>query len=99
MRTGDSAHGNLYRILTENKNKIQVLRLAKKHFRMLKGYTVYEGAGYWKGIRENCIIIEIDDCSYPTVEAEVYYLAREIKVLNRQTAVLVQKIPLKSILI
>ena len=46
----------LYRILTEDKNRGDILEFINRFF---EGYTVLEGTGYWRGQAETCLIIEI----------------------------------------
>ncbi|MBA7466231.1 hypothetical protein ES707_01408 [subsurface metagenome] len=76
----------LYRIFTEDKNQDQIEKLAAKHF---TGFTLVKGQGFWRLQKENTLIIEIvtDD-----VDAKINSLAREIKSVNAQEAVLIQKI-------
>jgi hypothetical protein len=46
----------LYRIYTQNKNKKFVLKLVSESF---PGFTVYEETGFWQGVKEKSLIIEI----------------------------------------
>jgi hypothetical protein len=61
----------------------------------LTGYTVLEGSGSWKGMKESSILIEIDG----TTSAKVRSAADAIKRLNKQQAVLVQRHQAESILV
>ncbi len=81
----------LYRILTENKNMEQVLKLVESH---LDGATVIQGRGLWMGTWENSLIIETD-AEYSRVEQ----LAKAIKELNKQDAVLIQRIKCEGFLL
>jgi len=81
----------LYRILTEDKNREQVLKLVARY---LLGATVMQGRGLWREQWENSLIIETD----ADYEAAVR-LAIGIKTLNRQDAVLIQQIDCESYLI
>ena len=76
----------LYRIFTEDKNQDQIESLVSKYF---EGYTLYKAAGYWRLQREDSLIIEIvaDD-----IDARISALAGDIKKVNKQDAVLIQKI-------
>lgn len=76
----------LYRIFTEDKNQDELEKLVTKHF---DGFTVVKGSGFWRAQKENSLIIEIvtDD-----TDAKINALAGDIKRLNGQEAVLVQKI-------
>lgn len=72
-----------HRIYTEYKNRRKIEALALRWF---KTFNIAPRVGYWQGKREECLVIEIileTDCT------EVYRLARVIKRLNRQKAVLV----------
>lgn len=75
----------MYRILTENKNKDQILDLVSVYF---DGFTVFEGIGYWKTLKEDNLTIEIETDD----KEKVYELASLIKNNNHQEAILVQKI-------
>lgn len=77
----------LYRILTENKNKVAVISAIAEHF---AGFTVIEAMGYWRGAPEPCLIIEVDGTEgfAPCVEQ----VANIIRIINDQDAVLVQAI-------
>lgn len=77
----------MFRILTENKNQNRVVEIVGKKF---TGFTIIAATGFWKGQREDSLIIEIigDDVKVEDVNA----IATEIKNVNNQEAVLVQKI-------
>ena len=81
----------LYRILTEDKNDDELLKLVSERF---SGFTVYEARGFWEQKIEFSFIIEIDDHEFR--ELEVRELCRKIKRLNKQKAVLLQKIECRS---
>jgi len=72
-----------YRIYTEDKNKDKVIELVSKSF---DSFTVMNGLGYWKGIPEKALIIDIVDKRYSL--SQVNNLCVEIKKLNKQQAVL-----------
>ena len=74
-----------FKLYTEDKNFIGVVLPAIKA--RFKSFTIWEASGFWKGEDENSIVIEI---IAPAIEAEkVYAVAREIKMHNKQQAVLV----------
>jgi len=76
----------LYRIYTEDKNHEELERLISKYF---EGFTIVKGEGFWRLQKENSLIIEIvteDQDNYITK------LASEIKKINQQEAVLIQKL-------
>jgi hypothetical protein len=72
-----------YRIYTEDKNKDKVIKLVSKTF---DGFTVTNGQGYWKGVPEKALIIEIVEKRYSS--GQVNNLCIEIKKLNKQQAIL-----------
>lgn len=82
----------LYRILTENKNKRDLLSLASGYF---EGFTAIEGLGYWQGKGEQSLILEVETSD----GAAVKRLANDIKIFNSQQAVLVEVVSNKSFLI
>jgi hypothetical protein len=72
----------MYRILTENKNLDQILPL-------IQDGTVYSAIGLWHGVKEKSLVIEITGEPLRVIES----IAREIKVINNQEAVMIQEIP------
>lgn len=84
-----------YRIFTENKNKKLVVDAVRRRF---EGFTISEGLGYWQGSSEKTLIIDIDSLDDDN-RLGVYKLAEEIKIHNKQEAVLLQIIGVKSILV
>lgn len=82
----------LYRILTENKNYDETVRLVAEHF---DGFTVIHADGFWKGQAEHSLVIEI----LPPVRmgdgearTQVEKLAYAIKKQNDQQEVMIQRI-------
>ena len=84
----------LYRIITEDKNTEVVCGIIGSVF---EGYTKYTGVGYWKGERENCLIIEIDGDE--SICPAIVSLCKRIKEVNVQEAVLLQSIECRGELI
>ena len=78
----------LYRILTEDKNKEQVMEIVSSFF---EGYTVFSALGVWKRQVEKSLIIEIDSQGLHDGKV-VEEIARRIKELNSQEAVMIQRI-------
>jgi hypothetical protein len=76
----------LYRILTENVNKEQIVKIVSLHF---DGFTIYEAEGYWKGKPEKALVIEIDSGNDLWL---IMKIAKEIKAFNCQESVMVQGI-------
>lgn len=75
---------NLYRIQTENVNRMWIEETVSKYF---KGFTVYNVTGYWQGAREMSLVIEImgDVAIYNVVR----FLGKVIAQHNVQDTVLV----------
>ena len=74
-----------YRIYTEDTNRADILKEAKK--RWPNGFTFINGMGCWAGVEESCLIIEIirESAALPTIQR----FAADIKRLNKQDAVLI----------
>jgi len=72
-----------FRVYTEDVNREVILKEANKRFP--KGFTLLSGQGYWQGIEENCLIIEIiqDKQALHTIRR----FAEDIKRLNAQDAI------------
>jgi hypothetical protein len=77
-----------YRIYTEDKNRADIETIVARHF---DSFTIIPTIGYWKGVAENSLIIEIFGNDQFTTVKEV---AEYIKELNKQECVLVTRTPL-----
>ena len=91
----------LCRILTENcpENRNAVLELTSLHF---DGFTLLYGRGYWKGTPEETLIIEVSNDKFDDEEVfflRVRSLAGQIKKVNHQEAVLIQRIECGTLLV
>ena len=75
----------MFRILTEDKNRDGILAILDSY---VDGYTLFYGAGAWKGVRELSVSIDIIGAERSTV----YAIAEEIKQANAQESVLVYEI-------
>jgi len=84
----------LYRVITEDKDRTNIESWVGVFF---EGFTIYPATGYWKGKRENSLVIEID--AFPDDPQLVYRLAYALKYINHQEAVLVQAFEVHSTLI
>lgn len=73
-----------FRIYTEDKNQSRIKELINIGF---DGFTVIRAAGYYKGVPEKAIIIEI----YTENETLIRELAKVIKKRNKQESVLVAR--------
>lgn len=84
----------LYRLFTENKNYDQIKKLVNQYF---PGFTVIKVDGVWHGVAEHSLIIEIDDdnITYTDIKGLCYNL----KKLNQQDKILVQRIESESKLV
>ena len=76
----------LYRIFTEDTNQEKIEKICTKHF---PGFTIIKSAGYWRLQKEKSLIIEIVT---EDTDVKINCLAREIKDVNKQESVLIQKI-------
>ena len=78
----------LYRILTENKNRQVVEDIVSAEF---PGFTIIEATGYWNGVREESLIIEID-AGNEIKGMTVTRIAEMIKRHNQQESVMIQAV-------
>lgn len=81
-----------YRLMTEDKNRKWLIKLIGRFF---DGFTIIRTLGYWQGIPEKSLIIEIDangQGGYPDLRIE--NIVDEIKSHNKQEAVLVYRMDL-----
>ena len=76
-----------FRIYTEDRpgKRRALIRAITKAY---PGFTVYRARGYWRAQAEKSLIIEI--CTGTRDVKRINDLARKIKTLNKQEAVLVQ---------
>jgi len=79
----------LYRIYTEDvkRNRKAVEREISAAY---PGFTLTKGQGFWRLQKENSLIVEI--VAPHSADQKVLRLARRIKTVNHQEAVLVQRI-------
>lgn len=75
-----------YRIMTEDKNRPELTALVTSRFDC---FTIYHGVGYWRGNAEGSLTIEIIDVRGDISYEQIASLAKSIKRLNKQEAVLV----------
>ncbi len=90
----------LYRILTEDMNRDGIMEIIDRHF---TGYTLYQTRGIYEGKAEHAMVIEIDTgTGINPVGARnerdmmIKDIVEQIKKLNDQECVLVQKIDCES---
>lgn len=78
----------LYRIYTEDINRDSIIRLCSDTF---ESFTVLHGTGVWNGNHENSLVVEVIGHYSPTLQLDICLVARGIKELNNQQAILVTK--------
>lgn len=83
----------IYRICTEAKNVERIIEFAGN---MFEGCSVWQGVGYWKGQREQSLMIEVFTDGDVGTELAVFEFAKNVKVINEQETVLVQEIECKG---
>jgi hypothetical protein len=83
----------LYRIYTEDKNRMAVRAILKKEF---QAFTVVIGHGFWKGKPERTLIVDVVG---DRIETKIRKVAKQIKRQNHQAAVLVELIANRTIVI
>ncbi len=71
-----------HRILTENINRPLIVDILSKYF---DSFTLTEHKGYWKGVPESSLSVEVIGAAY----ADVLRAASAIRTANNQDAVLV----------
>lgn len=89
----------VYRIYTENVNLDKIVQFASNRF---KGFSIFKCMGFFEGIAENCVCIEVVETDRNKVfdtELVVHSLAETIRAENGQQAVLVVSIPATATLI
>jgi hypothetical protein len=79
----------MYRIVTEDKN-VEGIKAALVGFDL--DFTLFRGIGSWRGKEEESVAVELDRISRETAEM----VARTIKTMNDQEAVLLQEFPIKT---
>jgi len=84
----------LYRLHTEDKNRIEVEKLVSDVF---PGFSIYEQTGYYEGVAEKSICIEVD--GFTVDDVKIAQLCRDICTMNQQKTILVQQVWSESCLI
>lgn len=82
----------MYRIVTEDKN-VEGIKATLVGFDL--DFTLFRGIGSWRGKEEESVAVELDRISRETAEM----VARAIKTMNDQEAVLLQEFPIKTELV
>jgi len=89
----------LIRICTEHKNRAQVGIEVDKYFDC---YSLLQGVGMWKGQIEQSLLIEIAvdaKADHTIARAAALELADDIKILNKQEAVLVEFLQSENVMV
>lgn len=79
----------MFRIVTEDKNE-EGIKAALFAFDL--DFTLFRGIGSWRGKEEPSVAVELDRITRETAES----VARSIKAMNDQEAVLLQEFPIKT---
>ncbi len=79
----------MFRILTEDKN-VEGIKAVLIGFDL--DFTLFRGVGTWHGKEESSLAVELDRISRETAEN----VARRIKAINDQEAVLLQEFPVAT---
>lgn len=77
------------RLLIGSNNRTKKLEKSKAYRVILKytdAFSCYEMIGYWRGKREKCLVVELDNISNPTVEK----MAKELAKVLKQEAIMIQ---------
>ncbi len=81
----DTRQAVIYKVYTEDTAfRPRIVELISKYF---DGFTMTSGSGFWKGLGELSLTIEI--IGVYADKSKVLKLAAEIKILNKQESVLV----------
>jgi len=89
------AEKKVYRICTEDVNRETIIDLVAIHFGC---FNVLTGHGYWQGIAEQSLTVEIIT-DLATAREAIYGIASKIRDYNKQDAVLVTVQTIESELI
>jgi hypothetical protein len=79
----------MFRIVTEDKN-VEGIKAALVGLHL--DFTLFRGLGMWRGKEEPSLAVELDRVSRRTAES----VARRIKTMNDQEAVLLQEFSIKA---
>ena len=84
----------LYRIFVEDFDRPTIVKIVRKYF---YSFTTLEGVGFYEGIQESSVVIEIDsNCQEYNVKARIDSIIKELKTKGNQGFVLLQVIPISS---
>lgn len=83
-----------YNIYTEDVNRENILHIINKFF---TGYNLQVLTGYWKGVKEKSLKIEV--IGLPWDYSGIEKIAKDIKKLNKQEAVYITQEKIEAYLI
>jgi len=83
----------MYRIITEHTNVDGIKSLLRDE---KMDFTLHEATGSWQGVEERSLVIELDAL---WDDSEVTRVAKKIRSLNNQEAVLIQNIPTEGVFV
>ena len=89
-----------YIIYTENKNLVKIEAILNDSL-IIEGYTIINTQGYWQGIKEKALKIEIllEPCNKLNYTNIIKTICKKIKIVNKQKAVLLTIKKVKTFLI
>ena len=76
----------IIRLYTEDKNRETIKSVCDE---FLRGYTLIPAQGVWRGVQEASLIIEVVDSPMNFPRKACQKVARKIKRINKQEAVLI----------
>jgi len=77
-----------FTIYTENKNLAKIEAILNDNL-VIEGYTIINTAGYWQGLKEKALKIEIllEPCKGLNYTSILKTICKKIKAVNKQEAV------------
>lgn len=81
----------IYRLYTEDIDRNNIINLVSRYY---PGFNVREAEGYYKGLMEKAIVIEL--VAMGSQAHVIRFLAKAIAQMNRQECVLVTSQPCKA---
>ena len=85
----------LFRLFTENKNLKEIENIISKFF---KGFTLFKSVGYWDGIKEKSLCLEIATETKNDL-TKLKEIAKQINKVNKQNCCLIQQLSNRSFFI
>lgn len=82
-----------YTLVTQDLNRITIEDILSTKF---DAFTILDGVGYWKGYREDTLIIEIATPSFEDRESDILEICDKIKAVNHQEKIFLTSAPLSA---